>query len=207
VMKVGRGTCLLLLAMLVATAGLPRAAHATMYDIFYTLDPATALTRPDTANGWIPGPVNYDQNTWFDLGSQQGVWFGVDNVWRPAMVKTGYFQVSATEIDSLAWATTDDSHGYEYVQGDQPLEPLPTKTWSSWSQVPTNAYTVEVDFVIYPQPSWEWIKLTNPASTTRTINSSSAFAVCKPVPEPASMGLLAVAGLGIAGMLKRRRSK
>jgi hypothetical protein len=196
-MKVSRETCLVLLAILVATAGLPRAAHATLYDVFYTFDSGTALTRPG-GSGWLDGPVNWD------LRPGQAVWFGVDNFWRPKMVKNGYIQVSATEIGSLAWAPND--YGYEYDQADQPGEPLPTKTWSTWTSV-AQPYTIEVDFVISPQPSWEWIRLTNPADTTRTINSSSAFAVCKPVPEPASMGLLAVAGLGIAGMLKRRRSK
>lgn len=200
----GRGVGLVMLLVLAATAGLAGSAQAIVFDVWYTMDSAVGETRPFDGGGWIDAPQNNSPSTYFNLGAGQDVWFAMDNFWYPNMVKDGYFQVSTNTRGFFYDNVIPVVGGYGYSNDDQPGEPLPSSSWATWSPVNSSPYTFtgEVDFTISPQPSWEWIRLSNSSGKAVTINSASGWAICTPEP---SLGILLLAGIIPLGIgLKRR---
>ena len=199
-----------LLALLIVGTVAGSVNAAIDYQVWYTLDDVVADTRPVAGSDWIAAPMQNKGSTWFDLLPGQNVWFAMDNYWQPGHATSGYFQVSTVNpaTDALGFFrqySVPVAHGYQYLSADQTVG-TPTYTQDDWWEAASaNGNTLTVEFEIWPRPSWEWIRLTNPsAQETVEFNSASGYSVCSHTQEP-SLGLLLLAGMIPLGIGIRRR--
>jgi hypothetical protein len=191
-------------------------AHAAFMDVYYALtDPG--LNRPGVDPDG-PGPLTDPWEPYVEgpggtgiitLNTCDTLWVAMDNLWVPEWGKHGFIEVDYdTNVDPMTVDWT--SEGYAYDEYD--LDPSGGHVYHEgpyagssdhfWTMVDWD-HSLKIGFTIWPQPSWEWIDVHVTQDGTR-VNLLKGWSECT-VPEPTSMSLLAIAVVGGAAALRRRR--
>lgn len=177
---------------------------------------------PDDSRSWN-GWTLWQSTTKWTVANGGTICFAMNNLFNPTMHKVGAFNLTTSTarffgddagnwnpnvlLDVKCAYDTDDYAGYTGP------DPVPHQvSFSKTSSKATTEFPImaggvmaSIQFGMDPQPSWEWVCVTNNTGSSATFAGASGWSACTPEP---SLGLLLLVGMipVAIGFRRRRRA-